>query len=127
MSYGDYYARGKNTPRWSAGDSVDWSISSSARRWPCAEGYHVPSREEWVGIVVGLSVWDLQKTLLLPVAGASNSSSSFVDNQGSYGYYRSSSPYSSSTAYFLYIYLSIVNVNVDVDRDLGFSVRCFKD
>jgi hypothetical protein len=57
----------------------------------------------------------------LPAAGYySDGTSSSVSNPGSYGYYRSSSTYASSSAYILYFYSGNVYLNYDYGRFRGF-------
>jgi hypothetical protein len=65
--------------------------------------------------------------LKLPFAGYRNyGSASSVYDQGSYGYYWSSSP-NSTPARSLRLYSSIVGAYYNNDRAYGFSVRCFKN
>ena len=65
----------------------------------------------------------------LPFAGYRYYSSASLDNQGSNGYYWSSSPSSagSNNARYLYLNSSDVNANSSSRRAFGGSVRCFKD
>jgi len=65
----------------------------------------------------------------LPFAGYRDNWNASLNNQGSDGYYWSSSPYSASSYYARRLYLSSSYVGADAInyRAGGFSVRCFKD
>ena len=65
----------------------------------------------------------------LPFAGSRDSSNASLYDQGSYGYYWSSSPYSAGSYYARYLILasSSVGANYNYYRADGYSVRCFKD
>ena len=65
----------------------------------------------------------------LPFAGRRNYSKASLNNQGSYGYYWSSSPNSAGSNNARRLYLGSSNVRADNldNRAVGYSVRCFKD
>jgi hypothetical protein len=104
-------------------------------RWPAPDGFHVPSRDEWVALC-----WILTTTfsmasnattvgtyLKMPKAGWRSSSSSNVLDAGSTGYYWSSTPYTADSAYRLWFDLSSLSPNSGYSRTYGISVRCFKN
>ena len=66
---------------------------------------------------------------LLPFAGYRSYNNASLYDQGSYGYYWSSSPLSASSSNARYLYLNSSNVyaNYSYYRAHGISVRCFKD
>lgn len=75
-----------------------WDIT--AMRWPCPEGFHVPSsteRQELLDIMTtaygGLSPIIMQYALKMPLAGARISASWDIRNVGKYGMYWTSSTY----------------------------------
>ena len=65
----------------------------------------------------------------LPFAGRRDYSTAGLLDQGSDGYYWSSSPYSvgSNSARYLYLNSSYVRAYFNYKRAYGLSVRCFKD
>ena len=67
----------------------------------------------------------------IPFAGGRDQSNALLYDQGSDGYYWSSSPYSASSssasARHLCLFSSKVGANYSSSRSRGFSVRCFKD
>ena len=107
----------------------------SAMRGPCPEGFHVPSKDEWVALcwILTSTFWLASNTttmgtyLKMPSAGLRNRSSSGVAGQGSNGYYWAYTAYSSGRTYYLYITSSSINPQEGGYRGSGFSVRCFKD
>lgn len=70
---------------------------------------------------------DFKVAFKLPLAGSRTSSD--LSNQGSFGYYWSSSPRSANSyrARSLYLSPSDVNASNTYYRANGYSVRCFKD
>ena len=104
-------------------------------QWPAPSGFHVPLTTEWQAVYdiwTALGGWSSDWTnfwiaLKLPFAGLRFSSSADVGNQGSSGYYWSSSRYTTNNAYYLYLSstsLSPLNASY---RAHGSSVRCFKN
>ena len=137
-----------------AGWNNRWANQSNPaeRQWPCPEWWHVPSAWEWWLLVkyyayaswysssIGWSQWlyylsnnEAREWFMnyfkLPFAGYRSYSDASLSNQGSYGYYWSSSPYSadSYSARYLYLNSSYVLANYIYGRANGLSVRCFKD
>jgi hypothetical protein len=131
-------------------DNLWWGASWTAaqRKWPCPSWYHVPSTEEWLWLVKAwftlkwvsctaiawLSCsWSWNATLAsfksdlnLPLAGLRTRSSTSAGNQGSDGYYWSSSPIG-TCARLLNFFSSYVAPQYCYNRTYGFSVRCFKN
>jgi len=114
-----------------------WTVQDySAMQWPAPSGFHVPLTTEWQAVYdiwTALGWWSTDWTnfgiaLKLPFAGRRYYSSADVNDQGSNGYYWSSS-YRSSTnnSYCLRLYLSRV-IPQDISTNThGLSVRCFKN
>ena len=124
--------------RWDTTDNANlwWWTSSrqSDKQWPCPAWYHVPTTAEWKAIYDALDLSSsedsritLQTTLHLPMAGYRFRANSNVYDQGSYGYYWSSSRLNASNAYHLYFDSSAIRPQDSNRRSYGFSVRCLKD
>lgn len=116
----------------------EWTLVNdySAMRWPCDEGFHVPSKDEWVALYnawINLWAWTssswtpVQTYLKMPFAGYRNNSSADVSSQGSRGLYWSSTRYNSSYAYYFYSNSTTLNPQNTGGLANGFSIRCFKD
>ena len=108
----------------------------SDMQWPAPIGFHVPLVTEWQWLEtimdwLGLTLWRKWGTNLhMPFAGSRDYFSADLIDQGSYGYYWSSSPYGSDSpnrACNLNLDSSNVYANDCRSRANGFSVRCFKD
>ncbi|MBO7094652.1 hypothetical protein J6V86_00145 [bacterium] len=69
----------------------------------------------------------LASDLLLPIAGFRNQSNAYSYNEGTYGYYWSSTYYSDGSAYIMYFTSSSVNSDYPNARARGIPVRCFKN
>jgi hypothetical protein len=118
----------------------NWAWTNTTRKWPCPTGRHVPSTVEWLWLVNtwcsyrlwGSCSWNatnvtsFKNDLKLPFAGNRNRDSTSAINQGSNGYYWSSSP-TGARARFLTFYASSVSLQESDLRALGVSVRCFKN
>lgn len=107
----------------------------SAMQWPCDEGFHVPSVDEWQevydiwGILGGWSTdWtNFGITLKLPFAGdrpRTNGNSSY---QGTFAVYWSSTAYNNSNAYDLYFSPTGITPKDKDGYSNAFSIRAFKD
>lgn len=105
-------------------------------QWPCPDGFHVPTKDEWQAILdtgVSLGAWassngtNFSTYLKLPMAGRRFSSDIGLINRGSYGYYWSSTPNSADYAYILNFYSSNIFPQTYGNRSIGFPVRCFKN
>ena len=108
----------------------------SAMQWPCPSGYHVPMRSEWVDLcgILTNTFWLAQNAttmgtyLKMPRAWIRSFSDASVNYVGNSGYYRSSTPFDTNSAYSLTFGSSSINPQVtSFYRSYGLSVRCFKD
>ena len=107
----------------------------SAMQWPVPSWFHVPLNTEWKAtkdIRTALGGWSSDWTnfwiaLKLPFAGDRNYSSAGVRNQGTFGFYWSSSRSNANSAYYLSFDSTALNPQGYNYRAFGFSVRCFKD
>lgn len=96
-------------------------------------GWRLPTRSEWTIIAEEfgqdadgeLNGGELSIGLNLPLFGYRNGSS--THNQGSSGYYWSSTAYSSSSAYYLNLNSLRVVTQLDNLKRLGFAVRLVRD
>ena len=109
---------------------------------PCPIGWRVPTLTEWKAIGAGTTIadsWDAttklmsisgaegSQKLILPAAGGRSSSSGASYDQGSYGYYWSSSvPSGSIGASLVSFYSATLSTNA-FSRANGFSVRCVQE
>lgn len=126
----------------------DWSatqndaLRAEKTQWPCKNGYHIPTKDEWTSLYntrksalswsISTTPWIHQKTfretLFVPLLGARSYTSATMDWwQGTYGYYRSSTPSSSNRAYMLLISSNTIAPAADSFRAFAYSLRCFKD
>ena len=116
--------------------SFDWLATqadpdrwATAKQGPCPAGYHVPTNNEW-NTADTFGAWNnntdtFNSNLKLPSAGYRSRINGLLLNQGTNGYYWSSTV-SGTSARFLY-FLSAVAITTTDDRANGFSVRCLKD
>ena len=106
------------------------SIDKIKMQWPCAIWYHVPTNAEWVWLYTAWwweNNWvSMQTELKLPYSGARNWSSGWLVNQGSKGFYWSSSPNGSLVYRLCFDSNGIISTNYFA-RGNGFSIRCFKN
>ena len=104
---------------------------------PCPTGWRVPTKEELQSLANYFSVWTTtlngvtgrvfggcNNTLFLPAAGCRNDSTGERYHVGTYGYYWSSTPISTTDAYLLDFSSSYVYASNRINRANGFSVRC---
>ena len=150
---GNYYSSSKfirrtTLPfRWDDTDNANlwwWTGTTWDKQWPCPEWYHVPSNTEWQWIYdsftaresTGWAVFCSNYTnalqcflakLQLPFAGFRSRWDSSIYNQGSYGYYWSSTRSNEHHAYYLLFNSSDIYPQRSYYRSNGYSVRCFKN
>jgi hypothetical protein len=119
---------------WGRGDTAlaDGTGTYEQRKWPCPNGFHVPSLLEWQNMITA-GGWGstndaaMAATLLLPYSGRRTYSSAVVDYLSRNGHNWASSPAASAAnAYFLRFFSSTLHVPADA-RSYGLAVRCFKN
>lgn len=115
------------------GNNVPYPNGTQAweMQWPCADWYHIPTRQEWTGIWIawwyGSGGWsNMKDALLLPFAWHIKASDASENLFGSNWFYWSSTPNSTINWYRLAINNSVINVNTRV-RASGQPIRCFKN
>lgn len=105
------------------------------RKWPCPDGFHIPTKDEWTTIrgiltTLGLSSWSsITNYLKMPFAWRRINETAALLNQGSDGRYRSSEWNSSNRrAFYFYITSSSSSISdTGTYRAEWFSIRWFKD
>ncbi len=121
--------------------------SSEKVRGVCPEGWHLPSREEWLTLFIAVGGQDKAGTALMSQTGRNNDSNGmdaygfsalpagyrsyygyFID-AGYYAYFWSASEhFISDYAYYIYLYYSDENAYLfTYDKSRGGSVRCLQD
>lgn len=120
-------------------DNLWWDTTDTdaARQWPAPSWYHVPSATEWENFVNMYMTIKPSETdgesfatyFHMPFAGYRNYSYASLYDQGSNGYYWSSSPSSASSNYARSLYLDSSNVYASSSnhRASARSIRCFKN
>lgn len=139
------WTRGNRTDEWypifvisnpwytNATESDEWA------QWPCPDGWHIPTKDEWAGIV---NAWRVEnptdyrgserwskfwKALKLPFAGYRNYNDAGVFSVGTFTDYWSSSTQDDENSYTLGLGRSYVDPEYVFQRSNAFPVRCFKD
>ena len=117
--------------------SADWRSTKNDNLWqgvnginnPCSTGWRLPTSAEWSTLVTAEGITNIataySSSLKLTVAGIRGYLDTFSD-QGSFGYYWSSSP-DTINAFNLYFSDVIVNASNDHQRASGMPVRCVRD
>ncbi|MDZ7664858.1 MAG: FISUMP domain-containing protein [Desulfotignum sp.] len=121
-----------------------WSDSTKTDNDPCPDGFRVPTRAQWDGVLGNsnniqstVGTWSDSATnygsarffgsqLMLPAAGSINGSSGALGNRGFNGRYWSSSKYLSNYACSLDIGIGNA-IWSNRTRSHGFSVRCISE
>ncbi|MDD3793545.1 MAG: hypothetical protein PHI37_01940, partial [Candidatus Gracilibacteria bacterium] len=110
------------------GHTTNTSIS---RQGPCANGYHVPSQEEWAGIRTeggwGNNGTIMQNSIKLPYAGSRVVSDGSYANGGSFGFYWSSSIIPGVGYSSLMFNSGFISSAQPYSSATGMQVRCFKN
>ncbi len=147
-SHGKFYQWNRKVAWATTGSSVSgWDTSTpSGTSWgsstnPCPSGFVVPTKAQWDALISActksykggwsssdygyLELKNGSNTLEFPAVGIRNTSGTLVNN-GTYGYYWSSTQYSSIYAYYMVFNNSSVNPSYNYNKRYGFSVRCVR-
>ena len=118
---------------WANTDITDnwWHLTGTnlARKWPCNDGYHVPTQAEWTW--TNNAWWftngtNFSTSLKLPYAGYRRRQSGSMTTYGSRWSYWSSSFFNSNAVYMNF-YSAAVYPDRNYGHAYGMSVRCFKN
>lgn len=109
--------------------------TNEAMQWPCPNGFHVPTKDEWQAVynILITTFWlansatTMWTYLKMPLAWYRDYYNAIVSSVGSYGYYRNSTPDNANNAYDLFFYSSGIFPQDSNPRAYGLSVRCFKN
>jgi uncharacterized protein (TIGR02145 family) len=116
----------------------DWRVPQNDNLWqgvdgtnnPCPEGWRIPTQTEWATLVSDEEITNYttaySSSLKLTVAGRRSNSDGSLLNQGSFGFYWSSSP-DSIYADYLDFSSSGVSTTGRTNRSYGVSARCLKN
>ncbi|WP_374543044.1 hypothetical protein [Flavobacterium sp.] len=113
----------------------DWRSDNNNNRWatanqgPCPAGYHVPTDAQWATADT-FGDWNnntdtYNSALKLPSAGYRSRFTGLLSDQGTHGYYWSSTV-SGAIARSL-LFFSTASATTNYSRAIGFAVRCLKD
>ena len=100
---------------------------------PSPEGWRLPNKEEYSNFSTTTFTWDdsnLGRTYeenWFPAAGGRRCDNSCIYDDGRFGFYWSSSPYSVSYTYSMYFHNSYIDSLNYSSRAYGFSVRCVQE
>lgn len=115
---------------------IIWDYSDySAMRWPCPEGFHVPSNDEWTMVkTIWTTLWwwntdwtNLWIALKMPFAGFRWYSSGGITSQGGQWLYWSSTFGTTYYGFGFILASSAISTGSNGYRGSGYSIRCFKD
>lgn len=112
---------------------IGWGKDYSAIQWPCPEGFHIPTRNEWVALcwILTTTFWlagnatTVGTYLKMPMASYRYYTSSSVSTAGTGRYWSSTNSASNSSA--LRFDSSSLYPQNSYYRANGFTIRCFKD
>ena len=134
LAYWDYYCWGWKTP------FVTLPTNPKEDDWQQVQtiapaGYHIPTIDELRDLVNIFTAFrpnahsgdDFKNAFKMPFAGSRASDNASIYNQGTFGWYWSSSLESSNYAHRLLSNSSNIDLNGTENLNSGFSVRCFKD
>jgi prepilin-type N-terminal cleavage/methylation domain-containing protein len=119
---------------WANTDNTDnWghtTATNSARQWPCASWYHVPTQTEWSWITTAWWWWsnwtNMMSALSLPMWGYRHVNFNIHQNNGTYARFWSSTP-TWNDWYYIDITTWTIAHNLIMFRGYGLTVRCFKN
>lgn len=126
---GDKYYEGTGSEHYHVGNYYQWSAAtagytgtSQSTQSICPKGWTLPSQNQFQQLInSGLSGSNFMNSPYYLLRGGLNGSS--LSGAGSSGYYWSSTPYGSSSAYVLYFISGYVDTTY-YNRNYGLSVRC---
>lgn len=141
-AYDRSIVRNDNLWWWSGDFNSNWQLpilNVADRQWPCPDGFHIPSKWEWLNVIE--MIWNdadkFRNTLLMPTAwyrqyddGVVRESSGYYDeNQIYWDRLWSSSPNSSDDRMANNLFFDGVRRGVSNNwwRSNGFSIRCFQN
>ena len=128
---GSYSASDPTTMHYHVGNYYQWSAAtagytgtSQSTQSICPKGWTLPSRSQFQQLInSGLSGSNFMNAPYYLLRGG-YLTNSLLDSTGSYGYYWSSTPNGSSSAYILAFYSGYVHTSSSSRRYYGRSVRC---
>lgn len=115
----------------SISQSSNWSLTNDPCNLLLGLGWRIPTSTEWTNADAAPQYWvnasDAYNSVLkLHQAGLLYYSNGAVQNRGTYGYYWSSTQYTSSSAYYLYLY-SGNSYRENTNKAYAFPVRCIRE
>ncbi|MEI7724804.1 MAG: hypothetical protein WCK09_06840 [Bacteroidota bacterium] len=121
------------TPAWSIVSifgSSDWEISHDPCTGLLGSAWRIPTYTEWNNVYIsgGWNTWNgpWSSGLQLHAAGYLNNQNGSLINRGTYGFYVSSTQYSSTYAWHLYFLNSVCRLSFSEKAD-GHTLRCIRD
>ena len=135
-SNGTFVSRSASPFRWESVNTDNlwgWtSTKQSDRRWPCPEGYHIPTSTEWNAAYESfLASWntseDFASVLSLPSAGYRYRVWASLTSVWDVWYYWGADAKDSDSAYALTFDTDATKAKDYKNRSYWNSVRCFKD
>lgn len=113
----------------------DTTNTDVARKWPCENWYHIPSRDEWV-LLHSIWLWwanwnQMRDVLKIPNAwGRNNNAATFLDWWADGSYWTSSpniTTFNEDKAHFIWFNAGWISPGDSYFRAYAFSIRCFKN
>ncbi len=124
----------QNNNLWGGGTISVTTFASKTVFDPCPAGWRVPpltgSKSPWDGYSSGIfSNYSIFLTEIgyYPASGCRSNSAGAFSSVGTYGYYWSASPYSTSGYYLFFNSGGYVGSAINVTRADGFAVRCVQE
>ena len=121
-----------------ANNNIWWNTTNTneVRQWPCPDGWHVPSMEEWSGVMAYWKAWSWNwsmnlnnfiSDLKLPRAGSRARSTANLQKTGEWWFYTSTSTWKTAYAFTFANWANSVKIDAPNNRVDGLSVRCIKN
>ncbi len=106
-----------------ANNNIWWNTTNTneARQWPCPDGWHVPSMEEWSGVMAYWKAWSWNwsmnlnnfiSDLKLPRAGSRARSTANLQKTGEWWFYTSTSTWKTAYAFTFANWANSVKIDV---------------